>query len=262
MLNDRTNPSAEPIESAVGVTTKAPQTTWRPFSPRGPTPLTPPQFGLRALLIGTGIIAVFLGLSRLIHIWALVLAFMIYVGARIIDYGRGEPVNSRKRWIYDFIKGVLLPIGCLFYDPGFFGQHAARVIGWGVFGSQMAVFTVWLMMSSRMNATACGFFAGFLRFGSIAAVLVALVLTPFTIIGLFAVIGVLGFVPYLTAATYSYHGQNAWYHAGAGRDRTIAVTCGFVAALTVGLAAWSVCEVIPRDWLKPPRPTWLMNWPD
>jgi hypothetical protein len=246
-MDDFTTPIPEPFEIIV---VGEPLDSARP--PREParTRILPPQFGLRDLMVATAVIAVFLGAARLIHIWALLLTFAVFAISRLVDLTRHQPLGPTKQFVYDLLTGVLLPIGCLVYDPIFLHERSPRVVAFAVFGSQMLMLFFWLLLASRLRQGMYGFVAGFLGCGGLVAGIVGALLTPFTFVGLFVLIGALGTVPYFTAFTYFRHAITAWEHAGTGRNRRVAAITGFLAAFAVGVIAFSLREYVHPDWLK------------
>ena len=66
-------------------------------------------------------------------------------------------------------------------------------------GVGIATLVLCLSLGSRLGSWGCGIASGVLLACSLFAGGLGLVLLPFSLIGLFALIGVLGFVPFLTA---------------------------------------------------------------
>jgi len=82
-----------------------------------------------------------------------------------------------------------------------------------VIGVGIATLVLWLSLGSRLGSWGCGIASGVLLACSLFAGGLGLVLLPFSLIGLFALIGVLGFVPFLTATTFARNAVRAFIYA-------------------------------------------------
>jgi len=82
-----------------------------------------------------------------------------------------------------------------------------------VIGVGIATLVLWLSLGSRLGSWGCGIASGVLLACSLFAGGLGLVLLQFSLIGLFALIGVLGFVPFLMATTIARNGIRAFIHA-------------------------------------------------
>jgi hypothetical protein len=109
------------------------------------------------------------------------------------------------------LKPVLLP-GDVFELPGLRFINIFWIFGYGVIGLGIASLAIWLWRGPRLGAW-CGIVAGDLLACALFAAGLGIVLLPFSVIGLFAIIGVLGFVPFLTAATFGGNAIRAFRHA-------------------------------------------------
>ncbi len=110
------------------------------------------------------------------------------------------------------LKPVLLP-GDRFELPGLGFISAFWIFGYGVIGLGMATLSLWLWRGTRLGAW-CGVVSGTLAACALFAGGLGLVLLPFSVIGLFVLIGALGFVPFLTATTFARNAIRAFAHAG------------------------------------------------
>lgn len=155
------------------------------------------------------------------------------------------PTNA-QRW-FDVAFGVVIPVLCFIFDPIVFkGGFGAGIAGGGalyqqyqpyayVFSAlQMAALCAWLLTAGRGGRWAAAL-AGMMLAGAAFSFLVGLSIFPYSIVGmLFLFVGVLGFVPFLTAFVYL---RSAWRAAAAlGRvgspsRAAVALACGFVLAL-------------------------------
>jgi hypothetical protein len=137
-----------------------------------------------------------------------------------------EPASWLPRWFdspaSSVFFGIIAPIYCFAIKrvmlgdalefPGLRFISIFWIFGYGVVGLGIATLALWMWRGPRLGSWsgivsgalfACALFAGWL----------GLVLLPFSLIGLLAVFGVLGFVPFLTAATFSRNAIRAFHQA-------------------------------------------------
>lgn len=110
------------------------------------------------------------------------------------------------------LKPVLLP-GDGFELPGLGFISTFWIFGYGLIGLGIATLTLWLCLGSRLGSWGCGVVSGALLACSLFAGGLGLVLLPFSLIGLLALIGALGFAPFLTATTFARNGIRVFIHA-------------------------------------------------
>jgi len=159
--------------------------------------------------------------------------------------------------------GVLAPIGCLALQPwlsslqlgddfgysflacGYFNEY--WVFGYGFLGLEMLALLVRLALGRRLGVWN-GVLAGVLCTGALFAFLQGLVLLPLSIVGLFLLIGALGFVPFATGLAFLLHAEGAMLDArrvvGTWRLARLAL---LGAALVIGLplaAQWPVATAM------------------
>ena len=205
-------------------------------SPDDPNP-PPLQFSLRSILIVQAVVAVFLSALLLADVFAVVAAFvatLIFAGVRV----RPERLRA-KRMIVDLMGGVVLPGLCLWYDPFVFrndGRYAdIRLLALLAVVMQIVVLTFWLVVGRWLGRSAA-VVAGALSYGVVMAGLLGIVLFPLSLIGLlFAGLGSLGWVPFLTAVVFARYAARAARQARRMLPRgTIAWTLlGFLLAAAV-----------------------------
>ena len=128
-------------------------------------------------------------------------------------------ITSHQR-TFDVIFGVILPILCFVYDPIVFrnnfggprlGPNISQFKLLVYFFSALSIFTlvVWLISRGRgdsLNAI----IAGILFSGAFFSALIGVLILPLTLVGLLFLIGVLGFIPFLTALVYLRNGIRAF----------------------------------------------------
>lgn len=158
-------------------------------------------------------------------------------------------VTTRQKWS-DVIFGIVLPILALIFDPivfrdtiglgGTIGLLAPyNVFGYLGIGLGILVLAIWLWYG---DGPFSGYAAGVLFAGALFALALGVVLLPYSVLGLFVIIGVLGFTPFFTAFAFLRNGVRAIRKALDYADRTsvnIMVVVGFVAVLALpGVAQW------------------------
>ena len=148
-----------------------------------------------------------------------------------------RPTPGQKA--FDLAFGIALPVICLLLDPIVFqsslpvgepllGRHAiaARV----AMGLAFLSLSVWMLIGWPR-----AFMGGLLAGSAIFATLLGLVLLPFSIMGLFFVVGILGFSPFLTAFVFWRNAVRAfrWAREGTTELRVLipaavglAISCG------------------------------------
>lgn len=109
--------------------------------------------------------------------------------------------------------GVFLPMVCFYFDPFIFRdwssgsnsdallgsyQTPAYVLAYTAIMSQ----TAWMLWGERMGGFAL-VIAIVLSIAAIASLIIGLILVPFSLVGMFMLIGLLGFTPLMTALVYA-----------------------------------------------------------
>ena len=119
-----------------------------------------------------------------------------------------ETTGAQRK--FDWTFGVVLPVACFFFDPivfkgGIFGDALlgtfkpfAYLLS---FASIMAMMA-WLLWGDKLKWLNA-FLAGLFLVGGLISLGVGVVLMPFSVAGLFILIGVLGFTPLFTALVYT-----------------------------------------------------------
>jgi hypothetical protein len=156
----------------------------------------------------------------------------------------GAPTRAQQ-W-FDVVFGIVMPIVCFIFDPIVFSGEVEygdgaiyqqyQFYAYTISAIEMVALCAWLCAAGRASRRPAAL-AGMLLAGALFAFVVGMAILPYSIAGmLFLLIGVLGFVPFLTALVYL---RNAWRAADAvvesgtvslGRA-AVALACGFVFAL-------------------------------
>lgn len=134
---------------------------------------------------------------------------------------------------FDVAAGILLPIVCLVMDPIVFGDSgllarqssaAYMVITLGLLN-----LTIWLLLRRPAYVM-----AGALAAGAVVSFLLGLLLLPYSVLGLMALIGVFGFAPFVTSFVFWRNSVRA-YRLGRTRREAAGVQ-GFEGRLAAGAA--------------------------
>jgi hypothetical protein len=119
-----------------------------------------------------------------------------------------QPTTAQKT--FDWAFGIILPVICFVFDPivfkGGFGSDggmfsSVRPFAYVLCFACIVGMAAWLLFGSKLRWLN-GFLAGLFFLGGVVSLCVGIVLFPFSFIGLFVLIGALGFTPLLTAITY------------------------------------------------------------
>ncbi len=143
--------------------------------------------------------------------------------------------------------GILAPVACLALQPVLLGEsmaipglqflNASWVFSYTVIGLEIATLAIWLGLGASLGRWS-GIVAGSLFAGGLFAGVIGLVLLPFSLIGMFILIGVLGFVPFFTSFVYFYQSVQAyrWAQARLGEGMALATAC-LAMVLVLGVPA-------------------------
>lgn len=131
-----------------------------------------------------------------------------------------EPLPARaNRFLLDLLFGIVLPLGCLAFDPIVFrgGSRGGMAAEYAVVGYTAAGLGMVSMLLWHLVGRPAGLFAGLLAGGAAFALALGLVMLPLTLVGLFVCVGVFGLVPFGTAWVFARNARRAWRSAGTGR---------------------------------------------
>jgi hypothetical protein len=209
-----------------------------------------PQFRIRDLMIATAVFAVYLVAAKAFGIWSLVIAYLGYLLANSIVRRTPRWRTTGAQLSLDLMAGAFLPIGCIVFDPFVFYNPILRVVGFATIASQIAMLCSWMFIAPLLGSRGFAFAGGFLLLGFCVAIVVAVLMLPFTLVGMLMLIGILGFIPFSTANTYRRHADTAVLHS-AVKDGNYMVF-GFCLAISIAILAALLSEFVPREWLKPP----------
>jgi hypothetical protein len=147
-----------------------------------------------------------------------------------------EATATQRR--FDWIFGIFLPVLCFFYDPLIF---RSSMLGPAYLGNYkpfayilsfvsimaMAAWLIWGAKLKWLNA----FLAGLFAVGAIVSIAVGVVLLPMSFIGLFLLIGALGFTPFFSALVYLRNASRAYRSAEPFLEKRVLVSSLVLSAI-------------------------------
>lgn len=159
---------------------------------------------------------------------------------------RASPTPGQ--FIFDIVFGILMPVLCFYFDPGIIrGQlltplRSVSIFVYGFSGLAIGVLTLWLVLGDRGPSWSAGF-SGVLLAGAVLSFSIGIVILPMTLIGILIVIGLLGFVPFVTGFVYLRNSLRAIKCARtpAGRPRVAVIALS--AILATGLVGFAQREI-------------------
>ena len=118
--------------------------------------------------------------------------------------------------VFDVVFGLIAPILCFYFDPivfkGSFVQQSTiqsyQLFAYGVTAVEVSVLAVWLLFGARLGGWSRPV-GGVLISGAVFSAAIGVLILPLSIIGLILVIGILGFIPFITAFVYLRVGWRA-----------------------------------------------------
>lgn len=181
-----------------------------------PSEGAPVQFGIRAVLLLQALAASALSLLMLLDLAGV---FILFIATILVMFWQVSPGAARARRVFsDLLAGALMPIICVFFDPGVLrGTQAGFMPGFFDFrflsgtelGTvlilsalvQVGMLLLW-QLTPRGAPSVAGFFVGSLSVGTLLAVAIGVCILPLTLIGALLIVGFLGTMPFLTAIVY------------------------------------------------------------
>lgn len=120
-----------------------------------------------------------------------------------------QPEATYKQKRFDWIFGVIMPVLCFVLDPGIFrgGIYKGALLGTFKPSAYLLSFVLvmamsaWLLWGGHFKIFNV-FLSGLLAIGGLVSLAIGIIISPFSVIGLLIIIGVLGFVPLLTSFVY------------------------------------------------------------
>lgn len=167
------------------------------------------------------------------------------------------PTVKQRRFLFDFVFGVLAPIICLIVDPVVFKGAAflsfggllapVKIAAYSAIGLGVAALALWLVFRPRLIKIS-GCFAGIFRMAQVVSFLLALVILPFSIIGIgMAGLGLLGLIPFLTAFVFYHQGGLARADASKLPHRRRSALLGAFAIILIPIMLqWATGRYVSR----------------
>ena len=165
----------------------------------------------------------------------------------------GKTVTKRQRF-YDWAFGVVMPVICFAFDPIVFKNGGDLLGRYTVFAYMLSIGSImttmaWLIWGDRLKAFAAPA-AGVMAGGGLAALLIGVLLFPFSLMGLVIMIGALGFTPFFTAIIWARNSVRAYRSAKDHvQGSVLAHTFGLTALLSL-VIPWVANSEIGRETLS------------
>jgi len=173
---------------------------------------------------------------------------------------------TRAQTVWDLLMGCALPLGCLAVERILFGRMSFpfrgslfgpfQVFSTGFILTEVLILGLWLVLRRKLGRSA-GYFAGPLLAGWFFALALGLLLLPASALGLFVVIGLFGFSPWLTAFTFLRNWKLACTlsRSAGGVRRLWLGVAGIIFALTPALALHARAGYLVRRLIESPHST-------
>lgn len=124
-----------------------------------------------------------------------------------------------KQNIFDVALGMIIPVLCYYLDPGILGggflddmiglpNRQLTLFIYIFSGLAIPILAFWLLLGPRVKRWG-GLIGGMLLAGAMLSFIIGVLILPLTLYALTVVIGVLGFIPFLTAFVYLRNGLRA-----------------------------------------------------
>ena len=127
-----------------------------------------------------------------------------------------EPTYEQKE--FDWAFGVVLPLICIAADPlvfdvriGSFNQAILaeyKIFAYVLSSVSVLAMVAWLLWGQRLGELR-PYIGGLFLAGSIISLIVGVILLPFSLIGMFLIIGLLGFTPLFSSFVFLRNGVRA-----------------------------------------------------
>jgi hypothetical protein len=147
--------------------------------------------------------------------------------------------TTAQRW-FDLCVGIIAPLLCAFFDPAVFRSNG--IFGGGIL-NQVRLFGY---LEIAMGVAALAYYlvarraslslAGVLYAGALFSFLVGLAILPFSILGMFVLIGVFGLTPFFSSFVYLRNGYRCWRELSQHSTRQASfLVVGVAFILTLGM---------------------------
>jgi len=114
-------------------------------------------------------------------------------------------VVTPKQKLFDWSFGVIMPAACFFFDPFVFRADGGGALlakyqlsAYLISGLAIMATVTWLLWGSKLGEFN-SFLSGLFAISGFIALMIGIVLFPFSVIGMLFLVGFLGFTPLLTS---------------------------------------------------------------
>jgi hypothetical protein len=122
--------------------------------------------------------------------------------------------TTSRQIIFDIVFGILVPIICLIFDPIVFRGHIStylvsiNLFAYSSVGLGIFTLSIWLLFKTE-STIINSLIAGALLTGALLAFVLGIAILPYSLLGLYLIIGIFGFTPFLTAFVFLRNGIKA-----------------------------------------------------
>ncbi len=149
---------------------------------------------------------------------------------------QNESTESQRR--FDWIFGVILPVICFVADPIVFKGAALGAALLGTFKPfayvlsfvSVMVTSAWLIWGKKLKGFSA-VLAGLFAIGGLISLGIGIVMLPFSLLGLFVIIGILGFTPLFTSIVYLRNAVRAYQTAKPFLDNKLLINSFILSAV-------------------------------
>ena len=165
------------------------------------------------------------------------------------------PERTEPQLIFDLLIGVIGPVVCFFADPivfkgGMIGLGSPlygrfQLLAYGVALIEIPILVCWLGLGRHLLSFSAPI-GGVLIAGAVFSFVIGVFIFPFSVMGLFVIVGVLGFTPFLTAFVFLRNGVRAL----GGQVHNAAHSSRYLTATFAGLLAFGLPVLANRAWVQ------------
>jgi hypothetical protein len=147
--------------------------------------------------------------------------------------------STTKQKIFDWVFGVIMPVICCFFDPivfkGAMSSRGAMLGEYKPFVYLLSFLSIILLMLFLLYGRKLGWFnallVGLFTVTATVSLILGIVLTPFSLLGLIFIIGIFGFTPFFSAFVYLRNAIRAFDFADFGIDERLLTNLVIVSAI-------------------------------
>ena len=155
--------------------------------------------------------AIYCGLLKRFGVCAVVMMLVLLIVLNVVHVS--APRQPFKRLVTDLLAGIVLPIGCLFFDPFIFRlcHLATQLGGYALLGTEMLVLFAWITLGSIYGDFLRGTTGSVLGVGCFVCGMFGVLPMLPALIGslLLQPLAALGYVPWFALTTYVGNARRA-----------------------------------------------------